>query len=160
MPDEDSLLKVALYRAGTIDKTYYFILNKDGTLEVALGERKNNDISSSGLLKVISESKSKQLTSLEFDELLEHADEIEMNTESLKKITMKDGWDVIVYYNSISYELNYTKSQEAINGVPLYIVSQLIDFLIDKSPVEVDFNNLYWHYNSFPKLVTNDKKTS
>lgn len=132
--DKDISLKVALFRTGTVQKTYYFLLRNDGILEAFCGERKHNNISSSNFLSIVSESNSRQLTSVELDNILEVADEVEKNAADLKKLIIKDGWDVIVYYHGISYELNYT-------GAPSDVVPKLIDALIEYSPVQVDFDS-------------------
>lgn len=128
--EENVLLKVALYRTGTTHMTYCFVLSPDGILEALHGARKNNNLKSSKFLYEISEDESVQLTQADFEYLTALVDEIKNNAEMLeKKVTILDGWEMLVYYNDTTYLIN--------SESPLEFFTKLRDKLIEVSPIPV-----------------------
>jgi len=129
-PDENVLLKVALYRTGTTHMAYCFALSPDGILEASYGERKNDNLKSSKFLYAVSEDKSIRLSQADFEYLTALFDEIENNAEMLEKeVVIWDGWEMLVYYNDTIYLINVES--------PLNFFPKLRDKLIEVSPIPV-----------------------
>ena len=102
---------IAIYPTGTDSETYYFDINVD-----------TSDV----------EEKVVNLYQKDIVHILKLLKEIENNKDSLNYKIVYDSWDIAIYYNRKSYKINYYTDNA--------YVKELINLLIDISPIHVDLH--------------------
>ena len=126
-PEDKVLFRVGL--STHPNNIYYFVLLKNGVLEASIGSvalRHNNDLSD--MLESVYQHDTVKLSESDFEYLLEMVDKIEKTTEAGDNWTFT-GWGFDLYYNDISYSINYM-------GDPPMLYKNFIDQLLVLSPID------------------------
>lgn len=125
---------IAIYPTGTDSETYYFDINVDGKLTAIFGTRKTDNIVSKNFISYTSDVEEKVVNLYQKDivHILKLLKEIENNKDSLNYKIVYDSWDIAIYYNLKSYKINYYTDNA--------YVKELINLLIDISPIHVDLH--------------------
>ena len=135
-PEKDEIILTVAIDGGPC--TYIFTITQSGIYEALRGYRPSNHIDLSNVvLSPIDERETRQLTTVQLDNLLSMADKIEQNKESLKYRESTYTWIILIYYNETLYVCNYTLGVE---DIPVYLVRDLVDQLRAFSSFETPEN--------------------
>jgi len=105
---ETSYIKIALFRTGDFDKTYYFILTNNATLLYKITVRKNDNISKFTLNELKCEKKDIKIKmkEVDFKYIVELAENLKKDPPGEKRFAW-DSWNVSLLYKNEFYEADY-----------------------------------------------------
>lgn len=104
--EKNILFKTVVYQAGWSANTYYFTVYDDRTLEITKREKGNVSFGASDFLSNPTTICNVKLTQNELDEVLIILEKIKNNSHLLNKQVVKDGRDVVLYYDNMIFEFN------------------------------------------------------
>ena len=103
----NDVLRVSIFPTGTTSESYYFELNSEGVLFGTVGVRASDDISEQPFLVGIDDSLTAELSTSDYNLLLNLCVELEESGFDFPKELWCDSWDVGLIYNGKVYETNY-----------------------------------------------------
>ena len=131
---------IAISPTGTLDGSYYFLVDANGILNCYMGTRINNsnvDTDVSSYFITIRQKEQKQLSSIELQHLFGCADELDKTDNSYEFKVVRDGWHYAVLYNGKIYEMDSGDNETA-------LLQKIISEIIGISPLPVDSRAWGW----------------
>ena len=130
----DNIMRAAIFPTGTYGESYYFVLDRDGTLKCAVGTRKSDDIEQPDFLKTIIASSERKLGDEDLQIITGLANKLEASGHAKEKLFAEDCWDAALLYNGKVYEINIWHN----DGPDEFL--NLIKKIMELSPIAVDLH--------------------